>query len=663
MQHGLFDGLVIGTALFAAAVAQANPIPAGQLAQSRFMSIPLTVSGSAYNPRICGNEVFGLRLLGTSPNPGSVARFLPGSTTPDAVQAYTNDARMISVMGGGTNRTWVIAAGGNLNDYFSRMDYATLSNRVFATGGAIRANTFAWVDEDTIIASSYMSGLRNRLYLFDITADPFTVTPNTTWNTNGYVVTPITTRIRSVAKGDVYSGYAYFSDNEQTNPCTFFAVNLATGESTLLGSLTGFTDNYGIWTVKESGGYLYLQTTGDGIYVYSMVNATTLGSLVAHHTKAQLTAATGKSDKNYGFDVTAGGQRMILGIGSVGIAELVQGVPFTEDFESYEDGTQLSSLGYRFWSASDASVVVTPGTGVSGSKAADLPADTSLTNTLYPSMTLTKVWTDMFLKPVKVDTPPAADTNASVMLCVNNDGYVMVYDTNTAAWAVCSNSVAGASVTPIGDEYARITIHKDYTVNKVALFVNDVLVREGLPMISCLPYYRGMSIQNSGGTNAYLDNVTISTNYPTALTGDSDGDGWADAQEIDNWGSVSATTNGVPQTWLARNGLTDPNGNADSDGLSNAEEYLAGTNPTNDASVFQILSIVQNGTETILTIMGNDSGAKNPYVIERTSNLTNAFENYSTVPRGVAPANTVYTNIDAEVTSPVFYRVKAVPES
>ncbi|MDD4019601.1 MAG: hypothetical protein PHV28_16860, partial [Kiritimatiellae bacterium] len=523
--------------------------------------------------------------------------------------------------------------------------------------------TFAWVDEDTIIASSYMGGSRTNLYLFDITADPFTVTPNTTWNANGYVATPVTERIRSIAKGDVYSGYAYFSDNEQTNPCTFFAINLATGESTLLGSLTGFTDSYGIWTVKESGGYLYLQTTADGIFVYSMVNATTLGSLVAHHTKAQITAAIGKSDKNYGFDVAAGGQRMILGVGSIGIAELVQGLPFTEDFESYDAGTPLSSLGYRFWSASDDSVTVTPGTGVSGSKAADLPADTALTNTLYPSMTLTKVWTDMFLKPVKVDTPPAADTNASVMLCVNNDGYVMVYETNTAAWAVCSNSVAGASVTPVGDEYVRITLHKDYAVNKVAVFVNDVLVREGLPMISQLPYYRGMSIQNSGGTNAYLDNVVISTNYPTALAGDSDGDGWADAQEIDTWGSVSATTNGVPQTWLAKNGLTDPNGNADSDNLSNAEEYLAGTNPTNDASVFQILSIVQNGTETILTIMGNDSGAKNPYVIERTLNLTNAFENFSTVPRGVAPANTVYTNTDIEATSPVFYRVKAVPES
>ncbi|MDD4018529.1 MAG: hypothetical protein PHV28_11365, partial [Kiritimatiellae bacterium] len=163
------------------------------------MNISIT-SGSAYNPRICGDEIFGSRLGSTVAQPCGIARFLSGSTTPDVLQTYTNDARMISVMGGGTNKTWVIAAGGNGNDYFSRMDYATLSNRVFATGGAIRANTFAWVDEDTIIASSYMGGSRTNLYLFDITADPFTVTPNTTWNANGYVATPVTERIRSIAK-------------------------------------------------------------------------------------------------------------------------------------------------------------------------------------------------------------------------------------------------------------------------------------------------------------------------------------------------------------------------------------------------------------------------------------------------------------------------------
>lgn len=661
MHHHRVKGFVIGALLVTSAVMQAAPIPAGQLLQRRFMSIPVTGSGSVYNPRICGDEVVGSRIGSTVPAPCGIARFRPGSSTPDMVQAYTNDARMISVMGGGTNRTWVIAAGGNLNAFFSRMDYSTLSNRVFAADGAIRANTFAWVDEDTIIASSYESGLRNRLYLYDITADPFTVTPNTTWNENGYVVTPVTKRIRSVAKGDVYSGYAYFSDNEQTNPCTFFAVNLATGESSLLGSLAGLTDSYGIWAVKEAGGYLYLQTTADGIFVYSMVNATTLGSLVAHHTKAQITAATGKSDKSYGFDVADNGQRIILGIGTLGIAELVQGLPFTEDFESYADGTQVSSLWHRFWSASDTNVVVTAGVGVSDSKAAVLPENTALTNTLYPSMTLTKVWTDMYLKSVKIDVLPAVDTNASVMLCINEDGYMTVYDANTSAWVVCSNSLAGAAVTPLADEYARITLFKDYAAKTVALFLNDVLLREGLPMIASNAYYRGMAIQNSAGPSAYLDNVIISTNYPVALTGDSDGDGWADVREIDTWGSISAATNGVPKTWLATHGLTDPNGNADADGLSNAEEYLAGTSPTNDASIFQILSIEQNGIETVLTIMGNDSGAKAPYVIERTPSLDQAFGPFSTVPRAAAPANTVYTNIAEEVSAPAFYRVKAVP--
>jgi hypothetical protein len=61
--------------------------------------------------------------------------------------------------------------------------------------------------------------------------------------------------------------------------------------------------------------------------------------------------------------------------------------------------------------------------------------------------------------------------------------------------------------------------------------------------------------------------------------------------------------------------LTDPDGDAGLDSFSNAGEYLAGTNPTDDTSIFQILSIQRNATETILTIMGNDSGARSDFII------------------------------------------------
>ena len=65
----------------------------------------------------------------------------------------------------------------------------------------------------------------------------------------------------------------------------------------------------------ERGGYLYLQSSDDGIQVYSMTGPTTMGAMVASYSPEQLQAITGGSDSvpYYGFDVAADGEGMILG--------------------------------------------------------------------------------------------------------------------------------------------------------------------------------------------------------------------------------------------------------------------------------------------------------------------------------------------------------------
>jgi hypothetical protein len=52
-----------------------------------------------------------------------------------------------------------------------------------------------------------------------------------------------------------------------------------------------------------------------------------------------------------------------------------------------------------------------------------------------------------------------------------------------------------------------------------------------------------------------------------------------------------SNTNGLPDSWEATYGISDPNADADHDGQSNLAEYFAGTNPTNAASVLKLLSI------------------------------------------------------------------------
>ncbi|MCK5272620.1 MAG: hypothetical protein KAJ52_08575 [Sedimentisphaerales bacterium] len=211
---------------------------------------------------------------------------------------------------------YILAAGDYGNDLFSRFDPdLSLSSRVFATNVNVRPSSYDWVDENTIIHNSYLSGLRQNLYLTDVNAEPFQVTANTTWNANGYVTTPATVRIRNVRVGDVYSGYAYYGD-AAVNTAGFWAINLATGVSTRLGTveITG-SGSWGLWTVKELDGYLYVHTTDNGIYIYNMIDATTLGTLHTRYTKDVLDALTESTDQNNGFDVAADGRRMLITAG------------------------------------------------------------------------------------------------------------------------------------------------------------------------------------------------------------------------------------------------------------------------------------------------------------------------------------------------------------
>jgi len=52
---------------------------------------------------------------------------------------------------------------------------------------------------------------------------------------------------------------------------------------------------------------------------------------------------------------------------------------------------------------------------------------------------------------------------------------------------------------------------------------------------------------------------------------------------------ADTNANGLPDSWEAAYGLSDPHGDADHDGQSNLEEYFSNTNPTNAASVLKII--------------------------------------------------------------------------
>src|SRR6185436_8942800 len=108
-----------------------------------------------------------------------------------------------------------------------------------------------------------------------------------------------------------------------SNP-NFYAVNLATGVETRLGNLGVLTGSgsFGLWTVVERGGYLYVQTTDNGIQVWNMIGSITVGTLDTIYAKVRLDELIGYSGQYYGFDVSPDGKKMLLGSGQGTVFEL-----------------------------------------------------------------------------------------------------------------------------------------------------------------------------------------------------------------------------------------------------------------------------------------------------------------------------------------------------
>jgi hypothetical protein len=272
---------------------------------------------STFNPRYFDGFIYANQII----FPG-FGRYPSGSPDPSWVvnnQSIPLEHRMVAPFRGHLRSTYLLGSSMGLppgTTTFSRYDFDG-RNRVDAqTPDSQTAEGFDWVDDDTIIYTVYNpSGNRKRLYLADVSAEPFALTVNPAWNPAGFLTTSVSTRIRNVRVGDRYPDYAYYGDGNQNAQPNFYALHLPTGTETLLGnagSLTG-SGSYGVWTVLERGGYLYVQTTDNGIQVYRLRSATEIETLHATYSAENLTAATGYTGQHYGLDVTPDGQQWLLG--------------------------------------------------------------------------------------------------------------------------------------------------------------------------------------------------------------------------------------------------------------------------------------------------------------------------------------------------------------
>jgi hypothetical protein len=170
------------------------------------------------------------------------------------------------------------------------------------------------------------------------------VTSNTAWNAQGTVVTEAE-RIRNVRVGDVYNTHAYYAEAQTADNARIWAIDLATGESNvvnLIPSVSG-SGSWGLWTIKEVDGFMYVHTSHDGVYVYGMDDALSVTPLVTHYEKEELDDLMEDTTPNWGFDVADSGRIMLLG----GSGKVIQiGGSLTCDFDGDGgcDGADIDAL-------------------------------------------------------------------------------------------------------------------------------------------------------------------------------------------------------------------------------------------------------------------------------------------------------------------------------
>lgn len=133
-----------------------------------------------------------------------------------------------------------------------------------------------------------------------------------------------------------------------------------------------------------------------------------------------------------------------------------------------------------------------------------------------------------------------------------------------------------------------------------------------------------------------IERVDVQVN---SVCADNDGNGLCDDWELSYFGFVGV----------------DPNGDEDRDGVSNRDEYQAGTNPVDPLSLFRFLNVTAlagGGAQIEWT-----STEGRTYSIERSTSLTEGFVPIKAGLVATPPINTFLDN-PLKVDGPYFYRVR-----
>ncbi len=261
----------------------------------------------------------------------------------------------------------------------------------------------------------------------------------------------------------------------------------------------------------------------------------------------------------------------LAGIGTA----LGSSMGWNDNFNDYSHNQPLN--GQKGWEASASVVAQTNVFRGTNGLAAKVPGNAGVTNTF--GVTVSKTWTDFYLKPNIGDLTNAVDSTAAVAFYFNGDSNPVVC--NGTSWV----PLTGVQVDP--SNWVRVTVFQSFRDRTWALFIDGEYVTGGLAFAnSALSNYTEMVVTHVNEDDTvfgYLDDMWVyqerpdgvTSNANSPLTGDFDDRELTmsdpvmpDAWELDYFHAISQR----------------PGWDYDGDGVSDDQEYRDGTDPTDPAS-------------------------------------------------------------------------------
>lgn len=195
-----------------------------------------------------------------------------------------------------------------------------------------------------------------------------------------------------------------------------------------------------------------------------------------------------------------------------------------------------------------------------------------------------------------------------------------------------NESTAGAFVSGVQNETTRIVTGIN-TAGLVFCYSDIAPGSDGQVQL-------GVSGLGSAGNSAYLNTMLVELLPTDGAFADRDADGMDDEWEFTVFGSSG---------WAGAGADDD----ADGDGVSNYQEYRAGTDPTAASSLLAVTGLVSNGPNGAVLRWASEAGKS--YTIQQTSNLLASWSTLQTRIAATPPLN-VYTSSTS--TNTAFWRVR-----